>query len=356
MTDRFWHGKRVFVTGHTGFKGTWLCLLLQRLGAEVAGYALAPNSKPSLFDLTVQAGNMAASTIGDIRNLQTLAKAIDDFQPDVVMHLAAQALVLPSYEDPVATFSTNIMGTVNFLECLRAPSSPVKAAVIVTSDKCYENREWVWGYRESEPMGGNDPYSSSKACAELVTGAYRKSYFQNGPFVATARAGNVIGGGDWARDRLLADLSTCFAAGRPARIRNPFAIRPWQHVLDALNGYLTLARALVEHASKYTEAWNFGPGDSDVREVSWVADRAAALWGQGASWHGDPGAAPPEASILKLDSARARTRLDWLPQLPLESALEWTMTWYREFYRAPDSAAQLCSDQINAFLERVDNA
>ncbi|WP_313617851.1 CDP-glucose 4,6-dehydratase, partial [Rhizobium sp.] len=283
----FWRGKRVLLTGHTGFKGSWLSLWLQNLGAHVTGFALPPPTSPSLFEATGVADGMT-SLIGDIRDLEALKNAVRTADPEIVIHMAAQPLVRYSYVNPVETFSTNVMGVVNLLEAVRE-SQKIRAVVNVTTDKCYENREWPWGYRENEPMGGYDPYSSSKACAELVTAAYRRSYFttpSNGHrvAVATARAGNVIGGGDWAKDRLIPDIVYAFSQGVPASIRNPQAIRPWQHVLESLRGYLILAENLFEHGDEFAEAWNFGPNDDDAKPVSWITERMAELWGNEASW------------------------------------------------------------------------
>jgi CDP-glucose 4,6-dehydratase len=287
MSDSFWTGKRVFLTGHTGFKGGWLGLWLQKRGAVVTGYSLDPTTTPSLYDLTATASSMR-SVIADIRDLDRLRNAMLECAPDVVFHLAAQPLVRRSYGDPVETYSTNVMGTVHVLEAIRSCSS-VRSAVVVTSDKCYENREWQWGYRENEPMGGYDPYSNSKGCAELVSASYRSSFFnqahhkEHGVALATARAGNVIGGGDWSGDRLVPDLLRAFGEGRTADIRNPHAVRPWQHVLEPLHGYMMLAEKLFVQGPAWAEAWNFGPNDSDARPVSWIADRLAGIWGDGAA-------------------------------------------------------------------------
>jgi CDP-glucose 4,6-dehydratase len=331
----FWKGKRVLVTGHTGFKGSWLSLWLQRLGAEIVGYALQPPSQPNLFEIARVAEGMSSLT-GDIRDLSHLTAAMRDYRPQIVIHMAAQALVRPSYQDPVETYSTNIMGTVNVLEAVRHVGG-VKVMVIVTSDKCYENKEWVWGYRESEPMGGHDPYSSSKGCAELITSAYLRSLFsksdyaRHGVALASARAGNVIGGGDWAQDRLIPDVMRAFLASRPVRIRYPQAIRPWQHVLEPLAGYLVLCQRLWEAGPAYAEAWNFGPHDQDARPVVQVVDRLSELWGNGAAWEPDDDPHPHEAHHLKLDCSKAITRLGWRSRWGLEQALEATVAWYRVY-------------------------
>lgn len=342
---RFWEGKRVLVTGHTGFKGGWLCVWLQRLGASLAGYALAAPTKPSLFELA-RIGEGMTSVIGDVRDLPGLCNAFAAHRPEIIIHMAAQALVQASYRDPVETFGTNIMGTVNVLEATRRTPG-VRAVIVVTSDKCYENREWIWGYREHEAMGGRDPYSASKGSAELVAAAYRRSFFggADAPAVATARAGNVIGGGDWAVDRLIPDMVRAYSCGRPAAIRNPMAVRPWQHVLEPLAGYLMLAERLWERPSEFAESWNLGPGDADVAEVADIADRVARLWGQGARWEQDRTPHPHEAHLLRLDCAKARTRLGWHPRMSLDTAVEWTVAWYRAALRG-DDMRKLSEDQI----------
>lgn len=330
MNRDFWRGKRVFVTGHTGFKGSWLVTWLTRLGADVTGYALAPDETPNLFD-TARVADDIDSRIGDVRDFESLRGALAGSEAEIVFHLAAQSLVRKSYENPVDTYATNVMGTVHVLETVRALKS-VRAVVVVTSDKCYENLERPVPYRENDALGGRDPYSSSKACQELVAAAYRQSF--PGPAIATARAGNVIGGGDWARDRLVPDLLRAFSAGEPAVIRNPASIRPWQHVLEPLHGYLLLAEKLVD-GDGFSEAWNFGPYEHDVRPVRWIADALAARWGNGAQWQQDGSAHPHEATTLKLDSTRARTLLHWTPRLSLDESLDWIVEWHR----AADSRA-----------------
>lgn len=331
MTHGFWCGKRVFLTGHTGFKGSWVSLWLQSLGAEVTGYALPPPTEPSLFDVArVQQG--MESIIADIRDLSVLQQAMQTARPEIVIHMAAQSLVRHSYQNPVETYATNVMGTVHLFEAVRHLDS-VKAVVNVTTDKCYENHEWMWGYRENEPMGGYDPYSNSKGCAELVTAAYRSSYFhantygQHGVAVASARAGNVIGGGDWAKDRLVPDILASFEAGRPVCIRNPKAIRPWQHVLEPLRGYLSLAERLYLRGAEYAEPWNFGPNDDDTKSVAWIVEHMATLWGPRATWQIDAGKHPHEANYLRLDISKARNRLNWHPMLSLPRALELIVDW-----------------------------
>lgn len=331
MNPEFWKGKKVFLTGHTGFKGSWLSLWLQHLGVEVTGYALQPPTEPSLFDFA-RVGNGMRSIIGDILDLLQLQQAMQSATPDIVIHMAAQPLVRLSYECPVETYATNVMGTVHLLESVRHTST-VRAVVNITTDKCYENKEWVWGYRENEPMGGYDPYSNSKGCAELVSSAYRTSFFnkdnydKHGVALATVRAGNVIGGGDWAKDRLIPDIIVAFEAGNPVLIRNPHSIRPWQYVLEPLVGYLTLAEHLYNEGSDYAESWNFGPYDEDAKPVSWIVEAMARRWGKGATWEIEAGEHPHEATYLKLDISKARARLNWHPALRLDEALERIIDW-----------------------------
>lgn len=333
MNQDFWRGKRVLMTGHTGFKGSWLSLWLQSMGAKVVGYALAPPTKPSLFEVA-EVGKGMSSIIGDIRDLEKLRAVFAEHKPEIVIHMAAQPLVRYSYIEPVETYSTNVMGTVNLLEAVRSTGS-VKVVVNITSDKCYENREWVWGYRENEAMGGFDPYSSSKGCAELVASAYRNSYFhpekyqQHGVAIASARAGNVIGGGDWAGDRLIPDILRAITEGKPVNIRNPLAIRPWQHVLEPLAGYLQLAQKLYEEGSAYAEGWNFGPNDEDAKPVQWIVEKLTQAWGEGASWVQDGGEHPHEAHYLKLDCSKAKAQLDWHPRWHLAHTLSAIVDWHR---------------------------
>lgn len=334
MPDRaFWNGRRVFLTGHTGFKGSWLALWLRRLGAEVTGYALEPPTEPSLFAQAGVEGDLR-SIRADLRDYPRLEAALAESRPEVVLHLAAQSVVRRGYEDPVETYGSNVMGTVHLLEALRRLGRGC-AVVNVTSDKCYENREWPWGYRESDALGGRDPYANSKACAELVTSAYRDSFFGGddptaaGIAVATARAGNVIGGGDWTRDQLIPDLMRSFLGGQPCLIRNPAAVRPWQFVLEPLRGYLLLAERLAQEPAKAVSAWNFGPAEQDARPVGWIADELARAWGGGAAWRQDSGSHPHEAGLLKLDIARTTSRLGWRPVVPLATALAWIVAWYR---------------------------
>lgn len=337
MTPEFWKNKRVFLTGHTGFKGSWMSMWLQTLGANVVGYSLSPASNPSLFEVACIADGMT-SLEADIRNFASVQAALLSHQPDIVIHMAAQALVRYSYRNPVETYHTNVMGTVHILEAVRQVPS-VRVVVVVTSDKCYENKEWVWGYRENEALGGYDPYSSSKGCAELVTAAYRQSFFNNAGSsisVASARAGNVIGGGDWAVDRVIPDMIRAVSEQRPMLIRNPGAIRPWQHVLDPLNGYLTLSERLWSSQAEYEGAWNFGPSDQDAKPVSWIVDRITSLWGEGAQWKLDTDKQPHEANNLKLDSSKARIHLGWMPKLNLSETLNWIVDWYKTYMRNQD--------------------
>jgi CDP-glucose 4,6-dehydratase len=349
MRPEFWKGRKVLITGHTGFKGSWLSLWLQSAGAELTGYSLSVPTDPSFFELAQVAEGMESVT-GDVRDLEHLHQVIADGRPEIIIHMAAQSLVRRSYVDPVETYATNVMGTVHLLEAVRRTNS-VKAAVIVTSDKCYENREWVWGYRENDPMGGYDPYSSSKGCAELLTAAFQRSYFnpadaaRHGTSIASARAGNVIGGGDWAEDRLIPDFIRSMLEGRAVAIRNPQAIRPWQHVLDPLSGYLLLVEKLYEDGARYAESWNFGPRDEDARPVSWIVERMVSLWGDGASYTLDRGENPHEAHYLKLDCSKAHAALGWRPQWNIEKALEATVTWYKA-YRSGKSLRGLSLEQI----------
>ncbi|MCP5195825.1 MAG: CDP-glucose 4,6-dehydratase [Gammaproteobacteria bacterium] len=357
MNPAFWSGRRVLLTGHTGFKGGWLSLWLQRLGAVVTGYALAPPTQPCLFE-TARVGEGMHSILGDVRNLDALYAALAEFRPEIVFHLAAQPLVVHAYQAPVETYATNVLGTVHLLEAVRQVGG-VRSVVNVTSDKCYHNREWLWGYRENEPMGGDDPYSSSKGCAELVTAAYRASFFppadhaRHGVALASVRAGNVIGGGDWAEDRLIPDLIRAFQTGRRVTIRHPHAIRPWQHVLEPLSGYLTLAERLWLEGMPYAEGWNFGPTEADARPVHWLANRLRELWSSGAHWEPDRQPHPPEAQMLKLDCAKARTRLGWMPRWDLEEALTRTVEWYQAFFRDTDMQ-QLSLRQIAEFEAAAD--
>jgi CDP-glucose 4,6-dehydratase len=339
LVNRNWAGRRVLVTGHTGFKGSWLSLWLSAMGAEVTGLALPAPTSPSLFDAARLARRMH-HVEGDIRDLDTVRDAVAQARPEVIFHLAAQPLVRLSYREPVETYATNVMGTVHVLEAARKVGA-VRGIVCVTSDKCYENREWEWPYRESDPMGGHDPYSSSKGCAELVAAAWRSSFFQDaGPLLATVRAGNVIGGGDWAQDRLVPDLVRAFEAGVAPMIRAPDAVRPWQHVLEALGGYLMIGERLLAGERRFADAWNFGPGDEDAQPVRWIVERMRAVWRDGAAAPRiDAGPRPHEAGLLRLDSSRARTALGWRPALTLGDAVDWIVDWHKSVGAGEDARA-----------------
>jgi CDP-glucose 4,6-dehydratase len=349
----FWKGRRVLVTGHTGFKGSWLVLLLRKLDAHVAGLAVPPATSPSLFDLAAVADGID-HRIGDVTRLAEVEAMFARQRPEIVLHLAAQSLVRESYRNPVLTYATNVLGTVHVLDAARRCDS-VRAVVVVTSDKCYENREGVWPYRESDRLGGHDPYSNSKSCAELVTDAYRRSFFdpsrhaEHGVGIASARAGNVIGGGDWAADRLVPDAVRAFAAGVPLVVRNPAAVRPWQHVLDPLIGYLVLAQRLFGDGPEFGEAWNFGPEDGGDASVEHLVTAISSAWGPSAQWHPATVAAPPEAMALRLDSSKARLRLGWRPLLPLDQAIALTLEWYLG-WRQGEEARRLTDRQLDAVL------
>ena len=340
VTGTTWNKRRVFVTGHTGFKGGWLSLWLSKMGAQVRGYALAPPTTPSFFE-TVRLGELADDVRGDVADKDRLCRAVQEFSPEVVFHLAAQPLVRRSYADPLGTYATNVMGTAHVLEAIRATPS-VRAVVVVTTDKCYENRGWIWGYREQDPLGGYDPYSSSKACAEILTAAYRRSFFSPESFdrhrvaIATARAGNVIGGGDWSEDRLLPDLIRGFLAATPVRIRYPQAVRPWQHVIEPLAGYLILAEHLLKGEMKFADAWNFGPSDDGAWSVCRIASAMAEKWGESASWVRDEVENVHESGFLKLDPSKARWQLDWISRLTMEEALTWVIDWVQQWRRGAD--------------------
>lgn len=352
-----WRNRRVFLTGHTGFKGGWMALWLSWMGAIVRGYALGPGTSPSFF-IDAGIGSALEDIRGDIRDATMLDRAMQEFAPEVVFHMAAQPLVRHSYRDPIGTYETNVIGTARVLDAVRRTPS-VRAVVSVTTDKCYENKEWNWPYREIDPLGGYDPYSASKACAEIVSSSYRQSFFpvsklrQPGGHqvaVATARAGNVIGGGDWSTDRLIPDLVRGFLSGDPVCIRQPRAIRPWQHVLEPLHGYLTLAEKLLipgPEAARFATAYNFGPNTDDARPVSWIADRMTGFWGDGASWvlNEDPNSLH-EATYLQLDISRAHYELGWTPRLRLETALDWLVAWYRNWQSSPESVQHFTLSQI----------
>lgn len=351
MNPAFWSGRRVFITGHTGFKGGWLSHWLQHLGAEVTGYSLAPGSQPNLFDSAKVASGMN-SLVGDIRDQSGVAEAMAACDPEVLIHMAAQPLVRQSFKDPVETYSTNVMGTVNVLEGARHIPA-LKAVVIVTSDKCYENLGQRTAFREDDPMGGFDPYSSSKGCTELVTSAYRRSFFEgpeNRAAIATARAGNVIGGGDWSVDRLVPDLVRAIEQQRPLQIRNPLAIRPWQHVLEPLNGYLALAERLFESGDRFGGGWNFGPDNTGSRTVQYVVEEMTRLWGKGPGWEQDVNNHPHEAHHLALDCSKAGNELGWRPRLALRQTLEKTVDWYKAYFRR-DDMREFTLHQISEFQE-----
>jgi CDP-glucose 4,6-dehydratase len=356
----FWRGKRVFITGHTGFKGAWLSIWLASMGAKIGGFSLAAPSQPSLFQLADVAAYADSSVHGDIRDAQALQTALVDFRPDIVMHLAAQALVLPSFVDPAATFATNVQGTVHLLDAVRHCPT-VRVAMVITSDKCYDNREWHWGYRENDPMGGKDPYSASKGCAELVVSSYRSSFFspdthpQHGVTLVSARAGNVIGGGDWAQYRLIPDLVRGVLSHQPVLIRNPLATRPWQHVLEPLSGYLCLAESAWEQGPAVSDGWNFGPADSAACSVGWIADRFAQLWGLPASdvWTTDQRSFPKECTFLKLDISKAAACLNWQPRWRVEECLDRVVSWYGQQAAGRDAYGLVLAD-IAAYMGQSD--
>jgi CDP-glucose 4,6-dehydratase len=355
MNQSFWRGRRVLVTGHTGFKGSWLTLLLADLGADVVGLSLDPPTKPSLFE-TARVAEGITSIHGDVCDVPELVQLLKKTEPSVVVHMAAQSLVRESYRDPLETYRTNVMGTVAVLEAARVVPAQ-RAVLVVTSDKVYENDERDTPFRESDRLGGRDPYSNSKGCAEFVASAYRESFFppddmsRHAVALATARAGNVIGGGDWAKDRIVPDIVTALSEGRAPLIRNPGAHRPWQHVLDALLGYVVLLERLATDPEDHAEAWNFGPSEESVRPVSMLAEDICRLWGHGARWDLDHGPKPHEASRLSLDSTKARTRLELGPSLDYRTALAWTVDWYRAFHAGADMR-QATLDQIRGFRER----
>ncbi len=346
-------GKRVLVTGHTGFKGSWLCLLLNKLDAEVYGYALKPPTEPNLYELA-KIDSFVQSTIGDIRDERLLAATLEKVQPEIVIHMAAQPLVRESYIHPVDTYATNVMGTVNLLEACRHIKS-IKAILNITTDKCYENKEWLWGYRENEPMGGYDPYSNSKACSELVTSSFRNSFFnpihyaEHGVSVATARAGNVIGGGDWADDRLIPDFMRSITHKTTLKIRNPLATRPWQHVLEPLTGYLMLVEKMLADGPEYADAFNFGPEDLDVQNVEWIAKTICGLWGSGAAYELDSNVHPHEANYLKLDCSKAKHKLGWQPRWNILITLKSIVEWYKALENGED-IRRVTENQIESYL------
>jgi len=358
MVNKFnniYKGRKVFITGHTGFKGSWICLLLHKLGADVYGYALDPPTNPSLF-IEANVGEIITSTIGDIRDYKFLLQTIKEIQPEIIIHMAAQPLVMESYKNPRETYEINVMGTVNIFESARQVES-VKVILNITTDKCYENKEWHWGYRENEPMGGYDPYSSSKGCSELITGAFRNSYFnidsfeKHGIVIASARAGNVIGGGDWAADRLIPDFIRSIIEGEQLKIRNPYSIRPWQHVLEPLSGYITLVAKMSDIGIKYSGAWNFGPDDRDAKNVEWITNKLCELWGNGISYEIDINPQPHEASYLKLDCSKANNELLWFPKWNIEKAIELIIEWNKAWLGKGD-IRQVCIKQIEEYFNK----
>ncbi|OKP86558.1 CDP-glucose 4,6-dehydratase [Paenibacillus sp. P3E] len=356
MTNRdFWNGKKVFVTGHTGFKGSWLCLWLSKMGAEITGYSLQPATTPSLFELCNINSLLENHILADIRDAKQLNAAMEHAQPEIVIHMAAQPLVRESYRNPIETYEVNVMGTVNLMEAIRNCESVI-AVVNVTTDKCYDNKEWHWGYRENEPLGGHDPYSSSKACSELVTGAYRSSFLNSqidgrAIAVASARAGNVIGGGDWAADRLVPDIVRSIVDGQKIIIRNPNSIRPWQHVLEPLSGYLLLAEKLYQNGEEYASAWNFGPSDEDAKPVEWIVQRICQKW-PGAIYDVDNASHPHEAQYLKLDCSKAKAELNWRSRWDLDHTLEKIMEWTR-CYNNGESMYEITFSQIEEYENSI---
>lgn len=349
----FWKGKKVLLTGHTGFKGSWLSMWLEMLGAKVCGYSLEPPTQPSLFNVAAL-GTSLESNIADVRDYPAIERILASFKPEIVIHMAAQPLVRLSYDDPITTYETNVMGTVNLLQAIRKTGG-VKAIVNVTSDKCYENQEWHWAYRESEPMGGYDPYSNSKGCAELVASSFRNSFFnskkykQHGVALASVRAGNVIGGGDWACDRLIPDILKAFEREQAVVVRNPNSIRPWQHVLEPLSGYLVIAEKLYCDGIDYAEAWNLGPQESDAQPVGSIVEKIVGLWGGGATWKLDGSVHPHEATYLKLDCSKAKARLGWKPRWSLDETLEKIVRWHKAWLIGEDMQAY-SKNEINEYM------
>jgi len=354
MDAAFWKNKKVLITGHTGFKGSWLSLWLQAKGTRVIGYALPPPTTPNFFEIGKIAESMT-SIEGDVRNLDHLIAVIKKHQPEICIHMAAQSLVRYSYQHPLETYETNVMGTLNVLEAVRQTPT-IRAALIITSDKCYQNREWIWGYRENEAMGGNDPYSSSKGCAELITTAYRKSFLSKKESsepnisVASARAGNVIGGGDWSADRLIPDVIKAVTANKAVVIRNPNAVRPWQHVLEPLNGYLVLIENLWKQGAQFEGAWNFGPNDDDCKPVGWILEALNKLWEGGIQWESNTVENPHEDILLKVDSSKARNFLGWSSKLSVGKALRWSAEWYQG-YLCQQNMRRLSEEQIQRYEE-----
>jgi CDP-glucose 4,6-dehydratase len=358
VNKEFWKGKKVLITGHTGFKGSWLCLLLNNLGARISGYSLDPPTQPNLFELC-NISSFVNSTISDIRDFDSLLKTIESEEPEIIIHMAAQPLVRLSYSEPVVTYQTNVIGTINLLEAVRiSKSKSVRALLNVTTDKCYENKEWLWPYRENEPLGGYDPYSSSKACSEIVTASYRNSFFNPANYdhhhlaIATARAGNVIGGGDWATDRLIPDIMRSILNNKTINIRSPFAVRPWQHVLEPLHGYLLLADQLYTDEGQSGGAWNFGPSEEDAKSVEWIVDNFCFKWPLGADYKIDKKPQPHEATYLKLDSSKARNILGWKPVWNIEQTIDKIIEFYM-VYKENKDIKEICNYQIDQFLSKV---
>jgi CDP-glucose 4,6-dehydratase len=355
MFGNFFQNKKIFITGHTGFKGSWLCVFLKKLGANICGYSLAPPSEPSLFEIA-RVSEGIYSFHGDVRDFDALRGRIGDFKPDIIIHMAAQSLVRKSYKDPIETYSTNVLGTAHLFEAIRQTGG-CKAVINVTSDKCYENKEWARGYRENDPMGGYDPYSSSKGCAEFVTTAYRQSFFCpekfsiHGTSIASVRAGNVIGGGDFGQDRLIPDCIKASENGLPVLVRYPEATRPWQHVLDCLYGYLLLAKKMYDTGPQFSGGWNFGPPNEDVKEVSWMVDKFSELLGIKILWAEDQDDQPHEAKMLKLDCSKSRIKLGWTPVLNVRQTLKWTANWYAVYQNDPAKVRNLTENQIKGYLE-----
>jgi len=349
MTDNFWKGKKVFITGHTGFKGGWLVHILKILGAQIKGYALKPDIEPNFFQLT-SIEDAIISEIGDIRDQKKLSASISEFQPEIIFHLAAQPLVRYSYENPKETYEVNVIGTLNLLEIIRKVSA-IKAVVLITTDKCYENKEWDYGYREIDPMGGYDPYSSSKGCCELLISSYRNSFFKDTDTkIASARAGNVIGGGDWSVDRLIPDMLKAIENNEEPVLRNPLAIRPWQHVIEPITGYIKLAEKLYSQEKGFDQAWNFGPNDTDCKSVEWIATTLLSLNDCENSWKQDDNFNPHEAQLLKLDISKAKNRLGWNPKWDLKYSLKKIVEWHNVYLSKKD-VSQVTRKQIIEYLQ-----
>ncbi len=357
---QFWKDRRVFITGHTGFKGAWLVLLLKQLGAEVTGFSLAPPTSPSLFDLA-RVDILCRSVTGDIRDRDHLTKSIVEAAPEIIFHLAAQPLVGRSYLEPEETYSTNVMGTLNVLQAVRT-CPEIRAVINVTTDKCYENKEWPWGYREIDRLGGHDPYASSKACSELLTASFRSSFFSDEGYgskhhvaIATARAGNVIGGGDWANDRLIPDCVRALIAGRKMVVRNPHAVRPWQHVLEPLSGYMTLAQVLCREGCSFAEAWNFGPGEHDSKSVEWVMNKISGLFSGFPGFEFSTTAGPKESVYLRLECSKAHQRLGWKPRWDIDKALHATWEWVDGYLHSAGKVKDVCFSRMVDYMNWKQN-